>query len=83
MQHRANSHLVESSSIGHNVNLNIRDFPDPEDIYSSTLGAADTSQSFVQVPNVRDGDGNIITPDRYETQLRDGTVVSVNVFLKL
>lgn len=45
------------------ANLNIRNFPNPEDIYSLTLGAADTSQSTVNIPNVCDEDGKIITPD--------------------
>lgn len=65
------------------TNLNIRNFPDPEDIYSLTLGAADTSQSSVYIPNVRDENGKLITPDQYDKKLIDGTVVSVTVYLKL
>lgn len=65
------------------ANLNIWNFPNPEDIYSLTLSAADTSQSTVYIPNVHDEDGKIITPDRYDKKLVDGTVVSVTVCLKL
>ena len=62
---------------------NIADMPDPDGIYSSTLGVADVSKSFIDVPNVRDGNGTLITPDEYERKLDDGTVVMVNVYLKL
>lgn len=81
-----NSKILLNDDIDHRSetsNLNIRDFPDPEDIYSLTLGAADTSQSSVYILNVRDEDGKIITPDRYDKKLVDGTIVSVTVFLKL
>ena len=57
--------------------------PDPEDIYSSALGASDTSQSFVHIPNVQDGDGNIILPQDYDLKLRDNAIVMMNVYLKL
>ena len=83
MHQRGNSHIVEDMDSNMNMKLNIRNFPDPEDIYSTTLGAADTSKSFVNIPNVRDGDGNLITPDLYEQNLHDGTIVTVNVHLKL
>ena len=56
--------------------------PDPDGIYSSTLGVADISKSFIDMPNVRDGNGKLITPDD-ERKLEDGCVVMVNVYLKL
>ena len=35
----------------------IADMPDPDGIYSSTLGATDVSKSFIDTPNIRDGNG--------------------------
>lgn len=57
--------------------------PDPEDIYSTTLGAADVSTSTVHIPNVCDGDGRVITPDQYEKKLEPGSIVTLNVHFKL
>jgi hypothetical protein len=57
--------------------------PDPEDLYSITLGAADASNSYVYIPNIRNGDGNLITPHQYEIKLEDGSIVMVNIYLKL
>ena len=81
-----NSKISRDDDIDHRLetsNLNIWDFPDPKDIYSLTLGVADTSQSSIYIPNVRDENGKIITPDRYDKKLVDGMIVSVTVFLKL
>jgi hypothetical protein len=83
MIHRGTSNLTEDTNAKNDVTLNIRNMPDPEDTYSVTLGAADTSQSFVHIPDIRNGDGKLITPDQYEQQLQDGCIVSVNVYLKL
>ena len=57
--------------------------PNPEDIYSSALGAADVSNSTIHVPNIRDSDGNPITPDQYERKLEPGSIVTINVYFKL
>jgi len=75
-----NSNLVEEVVDGIR---NIGHMPDPDSIYSSTLGVADISKSFIDVPNVRDGNGKLITPDEYERKLENGSVVMVNVYLKL
>ena len=63
--------------------IDIRSMPDPEDVFSCTLGAADTSQSFVHIPNIRDNERNLILPQDYETKLHDDSIVLVNVYLKL
>lgn len=81
MQHLANSNLVETNN--ETTNLNIRTMPDPEDLYATTLGAADVSTSSVHIPNIRDNDGKIITPDQYDRKLEDGSIVMINVYLKL
>jgi hypothetical protein len=78
--HKANSNLIESTT---KSNLDVKSMPDPEEIFSSILGAADTSQSYVNIPNIRDSDGNIILPYDYEKKLHDGSIVMVNVYLKL
>jgi hypothetical protein len=83
MQYRTNSNLVEDIGEPHDVPLNIRSIPDPEDVYAMTLGAADVTNSYIYIPNIRNGDGNLITPDQYETNLEDGSIVMVNMSLKL
>ena len=83
MNRRDNSNIVEGSSQSSANKMTIRSMPDPDDIYSSTLGAADVSNSTVHVPNVRDGDGNIIPPDEYEKKLEHGSIVTMNVYFKL
>jgi hypothetical protein len=57
--------------------------PDPDGIYSSTLGIADVSKSFIDVPNIHDGNGTLISPDEYEMKLQSGSIVMVNTYLKL
>jgi hypothetical protein len=57
--------------------------PDPEDIYSTILGVTDISNSSVCIPNIRNGNGDIISPAEYEKKIEDGSIVMVNVFLKL
>ena len=61
----------------------IADLPDPEGIYSVALGAADISNSSINVPNMRDGNGALIMPDEYEQKLDMGSIIMVNVYLKL
>ena len=77
-----NSHDVDDNHHTYE-RFDIRSMPDPLDIYSSTLGASDTSQSFVHIPNVKDGDGNIILPQDYDLKLPDNAIVMMNVYLKL
>jgi hypothetical protein len=83
MQYRKNSNLVEDVGETNDVNLNICSMPDPEDIYSTTSEATNISNSYVYIPNIHNGNGNLITPDQYETKMEDGSIVMVNVFLKL
>lgn len=83
MRHKDNSNVVEDVGDTSHLHLNIRDFPDPEELYSSILGAADVSNSVVHIPNIRDGNGNLITPDQYETKIQHNSIVMVNVYLKL
>jgi hypothetical protein len=55
--------------------------PDPNGVYSSTLGHADLSKSWVEVPNVRDGNGTLIRPEEYDDKLTMGTIVMANVYM--
>jgi hypothetical protein len=80
---QANSNIVDESPNNDTINIDIASMPDPEDVFSTTLGAADTSHSYIHVPNVRDGNGDIIFPYEYEDKLHDGSIVVVNVSLKL
>ena len=57
--------------------------PDLDDTYLSTLSTTDVSNSTVHVPNVCDGDGNVIPPDEYEKKLEPGSIVIMNVYFKL
>ena len=61
----------------------IANMPDPEGIYSAALGAAEVSKSSIDIPNVCDGNGALITPDEYEQKLETGSIVMVNVYLKM
>jgi hypothetical protein len=83
MQYQMNSNLVEDIGEPHDVPLNIRLIPDPKDVYAMTLGAADVTNSYIYISNIRNSDGNLITPDQYKTKLEDGSIVMVNVSLKL
>jgi hypothetical protein len=47
------------------------------------VGAADVSNSMIDIPNVRDGNGALINPEEYEQKLQTGSVVMVNVYLKM
>jgi len=57
--------------------------PDPEGIYSAALGLADVSKSSMDVPNIRDGNGTLIKPHEYEQKLETGSIVMVNIYLKM
>jgi hypothetical protein len=61
----------------------IADMPDLEGIYSAALGAADVSNSSINVLNVRDGNSALIMPHEYEQKLETGSIIMVNVYLKL
>jgi hypothetical protein len=78
-----NSNLTENYNDSNEIKMKVTDMPDPEDIFSITLGAADTSNSFVRNPNVRNNDGSIIRPHEYETKFIDGSIVMINASLKM
>jgi hypothetical protein len=61
----------------------IHDMPDPEGVYKTALGHADLSKSWLDIPNVRDGNGALIKPEDYDDKLTAGTIVMVNVYMKL
>jgi hypothetical protein len=70
MQRAANSNLVEAVHNQSISKLTIRTMPDPEDIYSTALGINDISNSSVHIPNICNGNGDIITPNEYEKKTR-------------
>ena len=61
---------------------NISDMPDPDSIYSSTLGDTNISKSFINMPNICDGNGALIRPDKYAQKMQMGDIV-INSYLKL
>jgi hypothetical protein len=79
----SNSNLVEACADTSANKIRVVDMPDPEDVFSLTIGGADTSHSFVHAPNIRNHDGSMIQPQEYERKLTDGDVVMINVFLKM
>ena len=83
MQRLSNSNLTESCANASDKLTRVTDMPDPEDIYSLTIGGADTSASYVHAPNICDHDGAIIQPSEYERKILDGTIVMVNTSLKM
>jgi hypothetical protein len=40
-------------------------------------------ETYISVPNIRDGDGRLILPNEYCSKLEDKSIVSVNVQLKM
>jgi hypothetical protein len=80
-QYRYNSNLVEHHHHpGDMTRLTIPSMKDPEDIFSSNEIC---KEFFVTVPNIRDSDGCLIMPDDYGNKLENGSIVMVNVHLKL
>jgi hypothetical protein len=75
--------LIVGTSETPKSGLGITDLPDPEGLYSSVVGSADFSRTYVDVPNIRDGNGVLITPAEYQTKLETGMVVMVTGHLKL
>ena len=82
--HTNNSNLVEEVPKGEDASMllhNISSFP--TEPHSFTLGAANICKSSIDVPNVHDRNGSLITPDQYEKKLESGTIMMVNIYLKL
>jgi len=57
--------------------------PDPEGIYSAALGVVDVSKSSIDILNMHDGNGALIMPNEYEQKLEMGSIIMVNVYLKM
>ena len=81
MQHGASSILVKDNNTS--PKLSIHSMPNPDNIYSLTLGTIDVSKSSIHIPNICDGNEKIITPDQYDKKLEDSSIVMLNVHLKL
>jgi len=60
----------------------LADLADPEGRYSK-LGANVRKDTKIIVPDIRDGNGALIHPQQYTSQLEHGTKVVVEVMLKL
>jgi hypothetical protein len=68
---------------GNRETRTILDMPDPQGVYRTALGHADLSKSWLDIPNVQDGNGALIEPAEYDDKLTAGTIVMVNVYMKL
>ena len=62
------------------ITRRISTMPDPENLFTAI---EECKELFIVVPNIRDGDGCIIMPDEYGKRLQNGSIVMVNVHLKL
>jgi hypothetical protein len=43
----------------------------------------DESLMIFNIPNIRNGDGQLILPVHYETELKDNSIVMINVHINL
>ena len=57
--------------------------PNPNSIYSTTIRHADWRKSWVDIPNVHDGNGTLIRPEEYDDKLMTGTIVMANIYMQL
>jgi hypothetical protein len=60
----------------------ISNMPNLDRVYSSLLGLADLSKCYVNVPNIHDPNGVLITLTEYEDKLKNGMTMMVNVYMK-
>ena len=80
--HHYNSNLVEDQFCP--KTQYIHSMPDPENKFWTMFKKYASSTNLVlSFPNVWDADGYVITPDEYEHKLVDGSIIFVNVSLKL
>lgn len=77
-----NSNLVEDAADAMPA-LTLADLPDPDGIFSSITGIDNMKRCVVDIPNIRDGNGTLIKPSDYDKMLPAGSVVMVNVYMKL
>lgn len=82
-----NSNLLEKNSREDERCYSIAKMPDPNQIYASMFQNTDLrttlTNSFLIVPNIRDGDGQLIMPYNYRSKLTSESIVIVNAYLKL
>jgi|SRR5882762_7164318 len=77
---RTNSNLVEQVYHPEDITRRIKTMPDPENLFAAL---EECKEYYVVVPNIRDVDGSIIMPDEYGSKLVNGSIVMVNVHLRL
>jgi hypothetical protein len=63
------------------------DMPDPLQLYphifKNTPFEQNWKESLISIPNIRDGNGHLISPYEYRSKLMDKSIVNINVQLKL
>lgn len=83
MQQRAARESSKPSEEIDGLGPSITDLPDPDGVYSSVVGKADFSKTYLEAPNIRDGNGVLITPAEYQSKLVNGAIVMVRAYMKL
>lgn len=82
-----NSNLVEENHEGDVYRCPIKDMPDPLELYPGIFKGTHLEETwkdfFISIPNVRDGDGQLIMPYEYRSKLKDKSIVMLNIQLKL
>ena len=61
----------------------VANMPDPKGVYSSLLGSSNMSKCYLNILNMRDGNGTLINPMEYNKKLPPNTIVMVNVYMKM
>jgi hypothetical protein len=74
---------ADRTPTGNHETCTILDMPDPQGVYRTALSHADLSKLWLDIPNVWDGNGTLIKPVEYNDKLTAGTIVMVNVYMKL
>jgi hypothetical protein len=82
-----NSNLVEQYYEEDKKQCRMRDMPDPSHLYPTVFKKTYLNTTwedhFINLPNIRNNDGQLIMLHEYRSKLKDGSVVMVNVYLKL
>lgn len=82
-----NSNLIEVIYQPEEIQQRIRHMRHHDHQFSllcdSILSQTTQEDCFITIPNVRDKEGQLIMPNEYETQLKEGAVMIVNVYPQL
>lgn len=83
MQQRATISNTDTHKETTMPGIGITDMPDPDGMYLSVIRKADFSKTYVEAPNIHNGDSVLITPAEYQSKLESRTIVMVTGHMKL